>query len=136
MTRARPAPVLDAALEAHFLELDLLWEQREAQLFSDVWTLADLGEIEARADAHLDGLLLAGAPGLALARAGLASGETGAACAGALVLLAAGEPATVLAALAAAEVEPAAALGIRSALRYGAPGCDEAALRALCDGSE
>ncbi len=131
MTRAQPAPVLDAALEAHFLELDLLWEQRESQLFSDLWSLYDLAEIEERADAHVDGLFLAAAPGRKLARAGLTSGETGAACAGALVLLASDEADTVLAALAAAEVEPAVALGIRSALRHGKPSFEEARLREI-----
>jgi uncharacterized protein (TIGR02270 family) len=127
-------PFLQEALEAHLLELDLLWEQREIQIFSKVWTLEDLAAIEARADAHLDAMVLAAPFTHGLARRALASGETGASCAGAMVLLACGEVVAVYRAL--REANARTVFGLRSALRHGMPSWDEAELRTMAVGSD
>jgi uncharacterized protein (TIGR02270 family) len=125
-------PFLQEALEAHLLELDLLWEQREAQIFSPVWTLKELAQLEARADAHLDALVLAGPFARQLAGNALTSGESGASCAGAFVFLACDEAEVVCRGLAEADLRTV--LGIRSALRHGVPRWDEDALRRIGSG--
>jgi uncharacterized protein (TIGR02270 family) len=123
---------LQEALEAHLLELDLLWEQRESQIFSPVWTLKELAHVEARADAHLDALVLAGAFARQLAGKALTSGESGASCAGAFVFLACDEADVVYRGL--SEADAGTALGIRSALRHGMPRWNEETLRKIGTG--
>lgn len=86
MTSARVEFFPDV-LEEFFEELDFLWSQRESNVFSADWTVRDLAAIEARAEAHLEGLLLAGDDGVALVRPFLYGEESGAATAAAFVLL-------------------------------------------------
>ena len=114
------APVIPDVLEEHFEELDFLWEQRESVIFAPDWNLDDLAEHEERCEAHLDGLRIAGAHGVELARPALRGDERGAATAAAMILLAAGEPGLeeeVLEVL--AEAEAPAREGVRIALRHG-----------------
>ncbi len=115
-------PVLFDIVEEHFDELDFLWEQREANLFTPDWRLRDLAWHEERAEAHLDGLRIAETWAIELARPRLASGETAAALASALVLCAdasGAHLAPVITALRTAD--PAVVDGIRRALRHGVP---------------
>ena len=114
-------PVLPDVVEEHFEELDFLWEQREGVVFALDWTLADLTEHEARAEAHLDGLRLAEMHAVELARPHLDGGDTFAAAAAAMVLAQneAGAPALcaeVMRAMEAAEDETLR--GIRIGLRH------------------
>ncbi len=123
-------PVLLDIVEEHFDELDFLWEQREANLFTPDWNLGDLAWHEERAEAHLDGLRLAELHGIDLAVARIAGGEMGAALAATLVLCADAsdrhlEP--VRAAL--RKGDPPVLDGARRALRHGVPD----ALRPLLD---
>jgi uncharacterized protein (TIGR02270 family) len=107
-------------LEEHFEELDFLWEQREGLVFAPDWTLAELAELEARADAHLAGLALGQAHTLELVRPALAGKEWGAATAATLALLALDADAArreVIDALSGAEGE--ALEGLRLGLRHG-----------------
>lgn len=53
---ASPA-VLVNILEEHFEELQFLWPQRQSALRSPRYTLRELGELEGRIDAHVQGLL-------------------------------------------------------------------------------
>jgi uncharacterized protein (TIGR02270 family) len=75
-------------LEEHFEELDFLWEQRERVLFAPDWMIDQLGELEARAEAHLDGLVIGAGHSVAIAKPYLVAEETGVATAAAFTLLA------------------------------------------------
>jgi uncharacterized protein (TIGR02270 family) len=111
---ARPRLILDI-VEEHFEELDFLWAQRESVVFAADWTLEELAELEERADAHLDGLRLAGGHALDLARPALAGEDAGAATAAAMTLMSFGadEPeAELLMALAAGTPEVRDGIGI------------------------
>jgi len=111
---ARPRLILDI-VEEHFEELDFLWEQRENVIFATDWTLEELADLEERADAHLEGLRLAGGHALDLARPALAGDEAGAATAAALTLMSFGsdEPeAELLMALAAGTPEVRNGIGV------------------------
>lgn len=80
-------PVLADIVEEHFDELDFLWASREAMICAPSRTLADVAEIEERAEAHLDGLRLAEMHAVDLARKHVLSPQTFAATAATLVLL-------------------------------------------------
>jgi uncharacterized protein (TIGR02270 family) len=84
-------PVYADIVEEHFDELDALWEHREANVFTPDWTLRDLADHEARAEAHLDGLRLAELHGVDLARARLGAGARSAATAATFVLWESGD---------------------------------------------
>ncbi len=117
----RPPVMLDI-VEEHFDELDFLQEQREANLFTPDWRLADLAWHEERAEAHLDGLRLAELWAVDIAAPKLGSGEMATALAATLVLCADGSgahTAKVIDALRTAD--PPILDGIRRALRHGVP---------------
>jgi uncharacterized protein (TIGR02270 family) len=119
MAELPPAPSMPDIIEEHLSELGFLWEQRERGIVAPDWTVKDLATIEERAEAHLDGLRIAGAHAVALARPALAAKETGLAAAAAFVMLAFGRVELeheVLQALATAP--PKARDGIRLALRH------------------
>ncbi len=114
-----PARILLPILDEHFLELDILWERREAGLGDTELTGRELAELEQRAQRHLDGLLLGPEYALELARRALAADERGAATAAGFVMMDLGDP--VLAeelVRALAVAAPEAAHGIRIALRH------------------
>lgn len=107
-------------LEEHFEELDFLCEQREGLMFAPDWTLAELAELEARADAHLAGLTLGQAHTLELVRPALAGKEWGAATAAALALLALDADAARRELIdALPEAQGGALKGLRIGLRHG-----------------
>lgn len=131
MALGRP-PVLKDIVEEHLEELDFLWEQREGVVFAPDWTLEDLAELEARAEAHLDGLRLAELHAVDLALEALASGETGAATAATFVLLETGEgtfATEVVRALGSGDAPTVE--GVRIGLRHSAVDALEAALSDL-----
>ena len=68
---AQPFPDI---LEEHWDDLDFLWSQRGVIVFDGDYDLLELAEHEERIEAHLDGLRIAGARGLSVAREVLASG--------------------------------------------------------------
>jgi uncharacterized protein (TIGR02270 family) len=120
MTRSGSSPILLDIVQEHFEELDFLWEQREGILYATDWNLAELFELEGRAEAHLDALRLAEGHALEVARPALTGDEPFAAAAAALVLMAAGDPALageVLDALRGAEA-PETRTGLRIGLRH------------------
>jgi uncharacterized protein (TIGR02270 family) len=100
--------------ETHLNEAAFRWSQWEAALDAPDFTLADAAEVEERFAAHLDGLVLGGAPvARRLLEPVLASEEPERIVTAALALLRAGEPsgsAAVLAALPLAEPPALAAL--------------------------
>ncbi|MGE3171966.1 MAG: hypothetical protein AB7O97_05020 [Planctomycetota bacterium] len=134
MTAPTDSPrVIPDIVEEHFDELDFLWELRDANLETEDWDLADLAAHEDRAEAHLDGLRLAGAHGAALARRQIGGGEPGAALASTLVLLDAGDEDAVRDALLGGDAPVVD--GVRRALRH-RDGALEAELVRLAAGDD
>ncbi len=127
-----PLRILTSIVDEHFLELDILWERREASLHDPELTAADLAALEQRAQRHLEGLLLAPEYALDLARRALAANERGAATAAGFVMMDLGDPALaeeLVRTLATAT--PEIAHGIRIALRHRDIGKQEPLLREL-----
>lgn len=81
------APLLRDVLEEHLEELAFLWGLRREGLSSPDVTLAGLARLEARVEAHADGLALARGELLDLASPGLASDDPPVAFASAYALL-------------------------------------------------
>lgn len=84
------AGLLSDVLDEHLEELAFLWELRREGLLSAERTPEDLGRLEARIEAHVDGLLLARGDLLELVEAGLGSGDPSVAFASAFPLLRSG----------------------------------------------
>lgn len=119
-------------VEEHLDELDFLWELREGVVFAPDWTLAELGEHEARAEAHLDGLRLAEQHAVDHALERLWEGETFVAAAAALLLaehVGEGTGSVLLEALGGEE--PSVREGVRIGMRH-ARGVD-ALVEPLCE---
>jgi uncharacterized protein (TIGR02270 family) len=111
--------VIRGLLEQHFEDLDFLWELREQRIFAIDWDLEDLAAHEARAEAHLDALYLAGPQSLELARAHLHGNAPFAAAAAAFVLIDAQDPELLREVGDALIKAPEPALeGLRLALRH------------------
>ena len=55
-----PATMIADILEEHFEELQFLWPQRRAALRSPRYTMRELGDLEGRIEAHVQGLLVGG----------------------------------------------------------------------------
>ncbi len=82
--------LLRDVLEEHLEEIAFLWGLRREGLLSPERTQSDLGRLEARIEAHVDGLLLARGELLDLVGAGLDSDDAPAAFAAAYTLLRSG----------------------------------------------
>lgn len=120
MALGRP-PVLIDIIEEHFEELDFLWAQRESVVVAPDWNLDELAELEERAEAHLDGLRLAEAHAVDIARPQLTGDAWSAATAATFVLMESSESdlqAEVVEALEAGAPDPLE--GIRVGLRHSA----------------
>jgi uncharacterized protein (TIGR02270 family) len=128
-----PRPhILLSVLEEHFLELDVLWERREASLFDPELTVKDLADLERRAQRHLEGLLVGQGHALELARRALQGDERGAATAGGFVMLDLGiSELRIELVRTLATAKPEVAHGIRIALRHRDVGGLEPVLREL-----
>jgi uncharacterized protein (TIGR02270 family) len=131
-----PARIIPDILEEHLDELDALWERREVLLFDYEWTVHDLAETEARADANLDGLLVAGEASAAQARAALEGDEVGLATAGAMMLLAFSPESRSEVVARLADAGEAVREGIRIALRHGRSEAILAELESLVEGDD
>jgi uncharacterized protein (TIGR02270 family) len=119
VTRLGRPPVLPEIVEQHLDELDFLWEHREANVFSPDWTLRHLAEHEERAEAHIDGLRIAGRDGVEMALERLTSSGTFGATAATFVLWESGTSSARQACLTTFETgEPAVRDGIRIAFRH------------------
>lgn len=105
-------------IEEHLDELDFLWELREASIFRASLRPLHLARLEERMLAHLDGLLEAGAAGVELARAELASESWSRVAAASWVLLRQSVPQIDSVADSLAGAPPDAAAGHRLALRH------------------
>ena len=80
--------VIPEIVQEHFDTYRFLWSQRQSALRSPDFTVDDLARLEARMEAHLDGLLVAGEGAMSLVEANLAAEDAFAVLAAALVLLA------------------------------------------------
>ncbi len=70
-----PAQPFPDVLEEHWDDLDFLITQRDEIVFDKDYALHELAEFEERIEAHLDGVRIAGEPGLAQAREVLEDGS-------------------------------------------------------------
>lgn len=86
-----PAKPFTDVLEEHWDDLDFLIAQRDGIVFDKDYSLDELAEFEERIEAHLDGIRIAGEPGLAQAREVLADGSEDGAVQAAARLLAESE---------------------------------------------
>src|SRR5687767_7765062 len=84
------ASTLVDILEEHLEELQFLWPQRRAALRSPRWTARELGELDSRIEAHVQGLLIGGEATRAMLEPALGDDDT--AFAAAYVLLRFGQP--------------------------------------------
>ncbi len=62
-------------LERHFSEASFLWKLRDVAVRDPGYTMRNLGGLDERVDAHLDGLVLAGEPGWEVCKTGLDKDE-------------------------------------------------------------
>jgi len=124
-------------LELHFEELQFLWARRRAALRSPTQTVRTLTALEERVEAHLQGMLVAGAKMLPLVEPALTEGPRDAAFAAAFALLRLGDPALaerVVRAIPAAS--PAARRGLAEALCHASAPAVHAPLAALASSSD
>jgi uncharacterized protein (TIGR02270 family) len=84
--------VLVDILEEHLEELPFLWGQRQSALRSPRYTLRELGELEERIEAHVQGLLVGGEQIVAMLQPGLTGEEPGPAFIAAYILSRLAEP--------------------------------------------
>lgn len=75
----------------HAEETGFLWRLRTNAVHEPHYSLGDLARLDARLDAHIDGLRVAGTEGWEICMAGLASGDPGEVFAAAIVALASGD---------------------------------------------
>ncbi|MCL4807034.1 MAG: hypothetical protein KJ062_04460 [Thermoanaerobaculia bacterium] len=113
------AGLLSDVLEEHLEELAFLWELRREGLLSPERTRGDLARLEARIEAHVDGLLLARGDLLELAEPGLASDDPPVAFASAFALLRSGRE---------------GAVAVMESFRVSSGGCREGLGEALAHG--
>jgi uncharacterized protein (TIGR02270 family) len=85
--RSRPTGVIPEVCVRHLEEFRFLWEQRRTALSSPDLTLRDVGRLEERMKAHLEGLLLTGVAAVPVLEAGLAGDDPSGVFASAYVLL-------------------------------------------------
>jgi uncharacterized protein (TIGR02270 family) len=69
--------MIAAIVEQHALEAALLWHLRDAAVGYPHYSLRDLGNLDARVEAHLDGLRIAEDGGWEICKAALADAEAG-----------------------------------------------------------
>lgn len=112
------AEALGLLLEEHLEEADFLWAQREEALRSRDYDLGELIELEERLAAHVDALLLMGAPAWEVLAPLLSGGSDGECFAAACVALASGDRDRLAALDQAIQAAAAPVPGIAGALRH------------------
>ncbi len=134
MTTARARCIADL-LEVHAEDLAFLWGQRREALYSRRHTLRELGELNERIEAHLQGLLIAGPVDLpALLQPRLVSVDRDEAFAGAYGLLRLGEAGAIHAVLVEFSRATGATLaGLRDALTLAPPAPFAAEMQSALD---
>jgi len=109
-------------LEEHYEEVQFLWANRTAALRSPRFTVRELGQLEERIEAHVQGMLAVGEPMRDLVEPGLSATEATIAFASAFALLRLDKPPTTRLVLDRfATAEGPALDGIREALCHAAP---------------
>jgi len=128
--RSCPTGVIPEVYVRHLEEFRFLWEQRRAALRSPDLTLRDVGRLDERMAAHLEGLLLTGVAAVPVLEAGLSGDDPSGVFASAYVLLSLRDPTAaerVMEAFQSAEAEKLD--GFREALCQGPIEMIEPALR-------
>lgn len=112
-------PILEHVVEQHAEEAAFLWLLRDDAVAAPHYRLADCTELDARVEAHLDGLRLAGDAAWSICRErALATAEPGEVFAAAVLAFEGADGARVEELLRVAEQSPAAFRGLVSALGW------------------
>jgi uncharacterized protein (TIGR02270 family) len=109
--------IIDDIIEQHFEEASILWNTRDRAIRDGVHGLKELGFLDERIDAHLDGLRIAGDEGWEVCEKVLTFEDAGEVFAAGLLALELNDGARLEAVLAASE-DPALARGMISALGW------------------
>ena len=109
---------IETIVSQHAEEAAVLWVLRDYAVRAPHYELRDLNELEARIEAHLDGLRIAGDTGWAIVAASLKHKEPGEAFAAGVLALESAEPDRLAAVIAVAEAVPESVRGLVSALGW------------------
>jgi len=113
------SPIVVAIVEQHAEGAPLLWVLRERAVARPDYLLSELIKLEHRLEAHLDGLQVAGQPGLEIAKGQLvAIGESGEVFAAAVLAFENGDVTRIKEVLEVGTATPRAARGLISALGW------------------
>lgn len=110
--------MIERIVEQHAMNAAFLWQLRDAATVAPHYKLPHLRRLDARVDAHLDGLCIAGDGGWEICKAALADGEAGEMFAATFMALQRGDLDGVALVLDASEGTAARSRGIVSALGW------------------
>ena len=108
----------DSVVSGHVDEATFLWSRRAAAVCAPQYRLKDLAKLDARLEAHLDGLRIAGERGWGLVKPAAEDGAPGAVFAAAVLAIESGHEERIAGALEAGLAAPRATRGLISALGW------------------
>ena len=125
--------IIPVIIEQHAEEAAFLWILRDAAVKAPHYRLKDLGKLDGRVEAHLDGLRIAGSEGWRICADALDTGEAGEAFAAGVLALESRDWQRLDAVLQAVEKFPESVRGLISAFGWVAPRHLSGVVRTLLD---